>query len=119
MFPIFLGYLAENINAATITRHIAKVTVAEIKENYEELPTLEETPNSIIKSKGKGYLEGIESERLIEIFSLLKKSYPEISMKIPNYIGSFIEEFSALAIITPDIPIDQKNSWWNRKLFSL
>ncbi len=107
-FPIFLGYLAENINAATITRHIAKVTVAEIKENYEALPETVETNNSVIRSKGKGYLDNVDSEKLIEIFSRLKKSHPEISMQIPNYIGSFIEEMSALAIILPNINIDQK-----------
>jgi uncharacterized membrane protein len=110
MFPIFLSYLAENINVATITRHIAKVTVSEIKENYEVLPALKETISSVIKSKGKGYLDTIDSERLIKVFSRLKKSHPEISMQIPNYIGSFIEEMSALAIILPSIEIDRKTS---------
>ncbi len=110
IFPIFLGYLAENINAATIARHLAKVTVAEIKENYEDLPNIEETGDSVIRSKGKGYLDNVDSERLIGFFSTLKKAHPEISMQIPNYIGSFIEEMSALAVISPTIEIDQKTA---------
>ncbi len=110
VFPIFLGYLAENINSATITRHIAKVTVAEIKQTYQTLPIIAESETSIIKSKGKGFLDNIDSERLIEIFSRLRKEHSEVSMQIPNYIGSFIEEMSALAIITPNIKIDKKTA---------
>lgn len=110
VFPLFLGYLADNINSATITRHIAKITVAEIKEAYEALPIFEEKETSIIKSKGKGFLDNVESEQLIEIFSRLRKDNPEISMQVPNYIGSFIEEMSALAIITPNIKIDKKTA---------
>jgi uncharacterized membrane protein len=121
LFPIFLGYLADNLNAASIINRIAGITAAEIKSSYDLLPKMETARPDVfqIESRNKGFLEHIDAEKLAEVFSGLKEKDPQISMRITNYLGSFIEYSSVLAEISPKIEVDPKTSKSLAKCFRL
>ncbi len=121
VFPVFLGYLADNLNAASIVNKISDVTVAKIEHSYRLLPPIKpQTKDSLqINSKGKGFLEQIDSERLSSIFLKIKQKYPQVSMHILNYSGSFIEDESALVEITPNIEINGQTADEIVKCFTL
>jgi uncharacterized membrane protein len=121
VFPVFLGYLADNLNAASIVNKISNVTVAKIEHSYRLLPAIKPQKKDVlqINSAGKGFLEQIDSERLTGIFLKIKQKYPQVSMRILNYSGSFIEDNSALVEITPNIEINPQTADEIVKCFTL
>jgi uncharacterized membrane protein len=112
VFPVFLGYLADNLNAASIVNKISKVTVAKIEHSYRLLPAIEpQIKNTLqINSVGKGFLDQIDTERLKSVFLKIRQKHPQVSMQILNYSGSFIEDQSALVEITPNIEINRQTT---------
>lgn len=120
MFPVFLGYLADNINAASITQSIANRTVKEIARDYRELDLhANGEPSHLIKSNSGGFLEHIDTNRLLAVFTEIRAMNPGVSLKIVNYIGSFVEIGSMLATIEPGIEVSDQTQSELRKCFTL
>ncbi len=108
MFPVFLGYLADNLNAASITKKIADRTLVEIADSYLEHAEAAkfDEPVGVVVSRSSGFLEKIDSERLLLAFEPLKNEHPELELHISNYLGSFIEIGTSLISLVPPIAID-------------
>jgi uncharacterized membrane protein len=107
MFPVFLGYLAENLNVASIADSIARSTVAEIEESYgNQLISTNVGPEAaVVAAIGKGFLADINVARLQKAFLAVRQMTPEAEMRVTNYIGSFVEQSSPLVEITPKISL--------------
>lgn len=105
LFPVFLGYLADNINAATITKTIADRTVAEIDGVYAHLENVfvHEVPKGAVVADGSGFLEKIDAEKLVAAQKLIRAEHPDSHLRVTNYLGSFIEVGSTLAVLEPPI----------------
>lgn len=109
LFPVFLGYLADNINAASITKNIADRTVDEVARAYELKPGAYEAhrERGVVRSTKSGFLENIDSLRLAAVFAEIRARDPEARLIISNYVGSFIEIASPLAHIEPPVAINE------------
>lgn len=106
LFPSFLSYLADNMNAASIVHSIANRTVAEIEQFHSELPSdIKPVPSHIITSSKSGFLERIDTDRLAAVFKVYTTRDANVRLKIANYLGSFIEVGSTLAYTDPPIEI--------------
>ncbi len=121
LFPVFLGYLADNMNAASITKSISDRTVAEIAESYELLPDsyCEAREDGIVVSRSSGFFEVLNVEKIVTVFSGLKAKNPELRLEIVNYVGSFIEVGSCVARFHPRMPITEKTANDIANCFSL
>lgn len=123
LFPSFLSYLADNMNAASIVHSIANRTVAEIEAFHSELPTLVKPPAShVVISSKSGFLERIDTDRLAAVFKVYTTRDSNVRLKIANYLGSFIEVGSALAYTDPPLEIspsmqEQIESCFHRNKF--
>jgi uncharacterized membrane protein len=108
VFPAFLGYLADNINAASITKNISDKTINEIAGSLAFHPeAYSESDPSQVRSEVCGFLERIETERLSALFSELRGRYPELTFRSSNYLGSFIEVRSVLGTFDRDVDVDE------------
>lgn len=98
LFPVFLGYLADNLNAASITKTIADKTVNEIANCYElhELADVEQDDPFAIRSQKSGFLEKVDTGKLSAVFLRLKAKHSGLTFRTTNYLGSFIEVGSLL-----------------------
>lgn len=121
LFPLFLGYLADNLNAATITKSIADRTVAEIDGVYDLVPddSAREVADGTIVSERSGFLEKIDADLLVRASERLANTHPESFIRVTNYLGSFVEVGSSLATIEPPVPIDSELESLIRKSFSI
>ena len=121
LFPLFLGYLADNLNAATITKSIADRTVTEIDGVYELVSdeSAVEVADGIVVSERNGFLENIDADLLIRASGRLAKEHPESSIGVTNYLGSFIEVGSTLVTIEPPVSIDSELEDLVLKSFSI
>lgn len=121
LFPLFLGYLADNLNAATITKSIADRTVAEIEGVYDKVPdnSAVEVADGIVVSEANGFLEKIDADLLTKAARRIAEKHPENSIRVTNYLGSFIEVGSTLAKIEPPVAIDSELEDLVRKSFSI
>ena len=120
LFPAFLTYLANNLNAATIVQSIARRTLIEIVDQYEALEVAERVDDSDrVRSKKSGYLEHIDIARLSAEFARIRKKHPEATLQVWNYLGSFVEVSSTLARITPQIGLDRRSESALRKCFHM
>ncbi|MBK7932352.1 MAG: DUF2254 domain-containing protein [Acidobacteria bacterium] len=121
LFPLFLGYLADNLNAATITKSIADRTVAEIDGVYDLGPidTQTEVADGTVISERSGFLEKIDADLLVQASRRIAKTHPESSLRVTNYLGSFIEVGSTLVTIEPPVAIDGELETLIRKSFSI
>ena len=102
LFPAFLGYLADNINAASIASNIANRTLEEIDRDLERLNDDPSPPPSTICSETSGFLAAIDTDRLLAVFSGLRRDRPDAVLRVANYLGSFVEVGSPLAVIEPE-----------------
>lgn len=121
LFPVFLGYLADNINAASITKNISDRTVAEIARDYAMHPECidDSQEHGVFVAQQSGFLENIDTERLVVAFRSIRSDDKEIKLKVSNYIGSFVEVGSPLAILVPARPISDNEQIAIAKCFSL
>ena len=120
LFPVFLTYLANNLNAATIVQVIARRTLIEIVDQYEPVtPSAREDQSERVSSKKSGYLEHIDVERLSAEFSRIRKKHPNATLQVSNYLGSFIEVSSTLAVITPRVGLDRRTESALRRCFNM
>ena len=120
LFPAFLTYLANNLNAATIVQSIARRTVIEIVDQYEPLAATEREDDSVrIRSTKSGYLEHIDIPQLEAEFARIRKRHPDSTLQVSNYLGSFIEVSSTLARITPQVDLDKQSETALRKSFHM
>ncbi|MBP7476611.1 MAG: DUF2254 domain-containing protein [Pyrinomonadaceae bacterium] len=121
LFPVFLGYLADNINAASITKNISDRTVAEIARDYSVHPGSydDSRERGIIAARESGFLENVDTDKLTSLFNSLRDTNTEVTLKISNYIGSFVEVGSKLAVVEPAIAIDQSTEKAIASCFSL
>ncbi len=112
LFPVFLGYLADNMNAASITRSIANRTVSEITAHYEPHPSADtiEPEKGVVKANSSGFLQRIDTDRLIAVFVRLQASEPGLKLKISNYLGSFIEVGSTLVSFEPPVDVSDTDA---------
>ncbi len=105
LFPSFLSYLADNLNAASITKNIADRTLDEIDRDLDKLPRTHSIYASAVCSAKTGFLEHIDTERLSMVFSGVRADEPEAVLRSVNYFGSFVEVGSPLAVIEPEIEL--------------
>ncbi len=121
LFPLFLGYLADNLNAATITKSIADRTVAEIDGVYELVPdeSAAEVADGTVVSERNGFLEKIDSDLLIRASRQIAQVHPDSSIRVTNYLGSFIEVGTTLITIEPPVAVDTELEKLVRKSFSI
>lgn len=121
LFPLFLGYLADNLNAATITKSIADRTVAEIDGVYDLVPinAATEVADGTVVSEKSGFLEKIDANLLIQASRRIANEHADSSIRITNYLGSFIEVGSILVTIEPPISIDSDLETLIRRSFSI
>ncbi len=105
LFPSFLSYLADNLNAASITKNIADRTLDEIDRDLDKLPRTHSIYASAVCSAKTGFLEHIDTERLSMVFSRVRADEPEAVLRSVNYFGSFVEVGSPLAVIEPEIEL--------------
>jgi uncharacterized membrane protein len=112
LFPVFLGYLADNINAASITKNISDRTVGEIATAYELRPDsyIEARENGIVVSRSSGFFENLHVEKLIKVFSEVKRENSDVRLNVSNYAGSFIEVGSPLAYFHPPVAINEQTA---------
>jgi len=111
LFPAFLSYLADNLNAASITNNIANRTLEEIERDFDQLSETLAPPPSTVCSDTNGFLATIDIDRLSAVFSSLKRDHSVGVLRVPNYLGSFVEAGSALAVVEPEttIPVPIEN----------
>lgn len=121
LFPVFLGYLADNINAASITKTIADRTVGELNNSYELLPDCyaEARERGVVVARTSGFFETLHAEKLISLFAAIKRDHPDVRLSITNYVGSFIEVGSMIARFHPAIAISEKTATEIANCFSL
>lgn len=121
LFPLFLGYLADNLNAATITKSIADRTVAEIDGVYDLVPddSAATVADGTVVSERNGFLEKIDADLLIQAAGRIAETRPESLIRVTNYLGSFIEVGSTLVTIEPPVVIDSELETLFRKSFSI
>ncbi|MEQ1923614.1 MAG: DUF2254 family protein [Pyrinomonadaceae bacterium] len=121
LFPLFLGYLADNLNAATITKSIADRTVAEIDGVYDLVPDdhAVEVEDGAVVSERNGFLEKIDSDLLIRASRPIAQVHPDSSLRVTNYLGSFIEVGTTLITIEPPVAINREIEDLVRKSFSI
>lgn len=121
LFPLFLGYLADNLNAATITKNIADRTVAEIDGVYDLIPLdpVVDASDGIVTSEKSGFLEKIDADLLKQVSDRIARTHPDSSIRVANYLGSFIEVGSPLVTIEPPMVIDDDIEALARKCFSI
>ena len=120
LFPVFLTYLANNLNAATIVQVIARRTLTEIVDQYEPIaPSLREDDSDRVRSKKSGYLEHIDVEALSAEFARIRQKHPNATLQVSNYLGSFIEVSSTLALITPRVGLDRGAESALRRCFNM
>lgn len=112
LFPVFLGYLADNMNAASITRSIADRTVSEIAAHYEPHRSADtiEPAKGVVRAHSSGFLQRIDNDRLVAVFVRLQAGEPDLKLKISNYLGSFIEVGSTLVRFEPPVEIDEASA---------
>ncbi|MEQ1763110.1 MAG: DUF2254 family protein [Pyrinomonadaceae bacterium] len=110
LFPVFLGYLADNMNAGSITKTIADKTVAEINQIYDFHPDAVEydTDSRTIRSDRSGFLEKIDTEKLAAVLSDLRGRQPDLKFVTANYIGSFVEVGSGLGVFDRSVEISSE-----------
>lgn len=119
LFPAFLSYLADNLNAASITKNIAQRTLEEIDRDHAPLPQVNIIQGAAIVSVKSGFLEHIDTESLSTVFSSIRSKYPEATLRSVNYFGSFVEVGSPLAVIEPEIVPDDRARSLLRECFVL
>ncbi|NOT46236.1 MAG: DUF2254 domain-containing protein [Acidobacteria bacterium] len=119
LFPSFLSYLADNLNAASITKNIADRTLDEIDRDLAPLRRTQSTYPSAICSDKIGFLENIDTERLSMVFSRLRANEPMAVLKSVNYFGSFVEVGSPLAVIEPETELGGRTESEIRECFVL
>lgn len=122
MFPVFLGYLADNLNAASVTHNIANLTLSEIARDYGPLDfSVQETETDCLTifSEKCGFMERVDTERLTAVFSNVRARSPEATIRTTNYLGSFVEVGSPLARIEPRVDINSRTESEIRNCFSL
>lgn len=109
LFPVFLGYLADNLNAASLTKNIADRTISEIARAYEksDIDHRSDGDRGVIRADESGFLQRIDTEKLAAVFSDVKAKHGVGELRSPNYLGSFIEVGSTLAVIEPALEITQ------------
>lgn len=105
LFPAFLSYLADNINAASITHNIANRTLEEIERDLPRIEEVTAPPPSTVCSETSGFLAAIDTDRLLAVFSNVRRDHPEAVLRVSNYLGSFVEVGSPLAVIEPETPL--------------
>lgn len=119
LFPSFLSYLADNLNAASITKNIADRTLEEIDRDLPLLPRTHSIHLSAICSDKSGFLEHIDTERLSMVFSKIRGEEPKAVLKSVNYFGSFVEVGSPLAVIEPETELSERTKTEIRECFVL
>jgi uncharacterized membrane protein len=120
IFPAFLTYLANNMNAASIIQTIARRTLIEIIDQYETIPTPAQPENAdVIRSKKSGFLESVDTVRLSTEFARIRKSNPGTTLSVSNFLGSFVEVSSRLAEISPAVGLGERSAAAIRKCFHL
>jgi len=121
LFPTFLGYLADNINAASITKNIADRTVLEIDGVYSPLleSVADESFEGQIVSNKSGFLEKIDPDRLIAAKAALDREFAGREVRVSNYLGSFVEVGSPLVTIEPPSNIVDATAELFRNSFSI
>ena len=119
LFPSFLSYLADNLNAASITKNIADRTLDEIDRDLELLPRTHTIYPSAVCSDKTGFLEHIDTERLSMVLSRIRAKEPDAVLKSVNYFGSFVEVGSPLAVIEPEIELSERTRSEIRSCFVL
>lgn len=121
LFPVFLGYLADNINAASITKSISDRTVAEIVQSRELLPDsyAEARVNGCVVARSSGFFESFNYAKLAATFENIRKEHPQTRLHISNYVGSFIEVGSQLVVFEPPVDISEKTADRIASCFSL
>ena len=121
LFPLFLGYLADNLNAATITKSIADRTVAEIDGVYDLVPdeSAGQVADGTVVSERNGFLEKIDADLLILASRRIAQKHPDSTIRVTNYLGSFIEVGTTLITIEPPVAIDTELENLIRKSFSI
>lgn len=121
LFPVFLGYLADNVNAASITKSISDRTVAEIVASYEPRPDsyCEARENGVVVSRESGFFETLHVEKLIRIYTDIKREHPNVRLCVTNYVGSFVEVGSMVAKFEPAVPISEQTANDIASCFSL
>lgn len=120
LFPVFLTYLANNLNASTIIQVIARRTLIEIVDQYEPVAaSIREDDSDRVLSNRSGYLERIDVGRLAAEFAIIRKKHPDATLRVSNYLGSFIEVSSTLALITPSVGLDRRSESALRQCFHM
>lgn len=119
LFPSFLSYLADNLNAASITKNIADRTLDEIDRDLARLPRAHSIHPFAVCSDKSGFLEHIDTERLSMVFSRIRAKEPDALLKSVNYFGSFVEVGSPLAVIEPEIELSERTKTEIRECFVL
>jgi uncharacterized membrane protein len=120
IFPAFLTYLANNLNAATIVQSIARRTLIEIIDQYEPVASANADGDSDkVRSKKSGYLEHIDTAQLSAEFARVRKDHPDARLIVSNYLGSFVEVSSKLAEITPRVGLDRRTESALRRCFHM
>lgn len=107
LFPSFLSYLADNLNAASITHNIANRTLDEIDRDYAPLVSDAASQAFAICSEKSGFLEHIDTDRLAAVFQVVKGKHAGAVLRSVNYFGSFVEVESPLAVIEPEIELSE------------
>jgi uncharacterized membrane protein len=121
LFPAFLSYLADNLNAASITKNICDRTVTEIGREYPETDRDAElrTQANIVRSTESGFLNFIDTVKLAEAFSATRFEHPQVHLEVSNYLGSFIEVGSPLAMTEPVVDISSETAEKIRRSFRM
>lgn len=121
LFPTFLGYLADNLNAASITKNIADRTVLEIDAVYSPLieSADDESLGVTVVSNRSGFLEKIDADRLVAAKAALDREITGREVRVVNYLGSFVEVGSPLLKIEPPSEISESTAELFRISFSI
>lgn len=119
LFPSFLSYLADNLNAASITHNIANRTLEEIDRDFVRLDETVYQPGSAVCSEKSGFLENVDADRLSAAVSRLRRDNPDAVLHVSNYLGSFVEVGSPLAVIEPETELSERTKNEIRESFVL
>lgn len=119
LFPSFLSYLADNLNAASITHNIANRTLEEIDRDFIRLDETVNQPGSAVCSEKSGFLENVDTDRLSAAISRLRRDNPEAVLHVSNYLGSFVEVGSPLAVVEPEAELSERTKNEIRECFVL
>ena len=105
LFPAFLSYLADNLNAASIAESIADRTLLEIaREHVPIKPAIAPKVGTVV-AESSGFLENIDVERLLAVMPDLNARGVGTNLRVANYLGSFVEAGSMLTVTDPPVEI--------------